>query len=136
MSDRGTTPPRPYGPPDGSFPYGPSADRWLEERPTPGMAGERTDLAWNRSGLALLACGIAVARGLKFPIDEPAHAVIGVTILVLGAFTWVLGQWEARKRRRDGHDREVAQWGDLAPVAYGTAAVGVAAFTLALFFPG
>ena len=78
---------RPYGPPDGSFPYGPNADRFLEESPTPGLAGERTDLAWNRSGLALLACGIAVAKGLKFPVTEPAHAVIGVIILVLGVFT-------------------------------------------------
>jgi uncharacterized membrane protein YidH (DUF202 family) len=128
--------PRPYGPPDGSFPYGRPAGHWLEERPTPGMAGERTDLAWNRSGLALLACGIAVARGLEFPIAEPAHVVIGVTILVLGAFTWLMGQWEARKRRRNGHDREVATFGDLAPVAFGTAAVGAAAFVLALFFPG
>jgi uncharacterized membrane protein YidH (DUF202 family) len=127
---------RPYGPPDGSFPYGPNADRFLEESPTPGLAGERTDLAWNRSGLALLGCGIAVAKGLKFPIDEPAHAVIGATILVLGVFTWFMGQWEARKRRRNGHDREVATFSDLAPVAYGTAAVGVAAFVLALFFPG
>jgi len=127
---------RPYGPPDGSFPYGPDADRFLEESPTPGLAGERTDLAWNRSGLALLACGIAVAKGLKFPISEPAHAVIGVIILVLGVFTWSMGHWEARKRRRNGHDREVAGFSDLAPVAYGTAAVGVAAFVLALFFPG
>ena len=127
---------RPYGPPGGGFPYGPPGDRWLEESPTPGLAGERTDLAWNRSGLALLACGIAVAKGLKFPISEPAHAVIGVIILVLGVFTWSMGHWEARKRRRNGHDREVAGFSDLAPVAYGTAAVGVAAFVLALFFPG
>ncbi|MFN8028369.1 MAG: DUF202 domain-containing protein [Acidimicrobiia bacterium] len=127
---------RPYGPPGGGFPYGPPELRWMEESPTPGLAGERTDLAWNRSGLALLACGIAVAKGLKFPIEEPAHAVVGVIILVLGAFTWFMGQWEARKRRRNGHDREVATMGDLAPVAYGTAAVGVAAFVLALFFPG
>lgn|GEM_PF-1140848 len=127
---------RRYGPPDGSFPYGPNADRFLEESPTPGLAGERTDLAWNRSGLALLACGIAVAKGLKFPVTEPAHAVIGVIILVLGVFTWSMGHWEARKRRRNGHDREVAGFSDLAPVAYGTAAVGVAAFVLALFFPG
>jgi len=127
---------RPYGPPDGSFPYGPNADRFLEESPTPGLAGERTDLAWNRSGLALLACGIAVAKGLKFPVTEPAHAVIGVIILVLGVFTWSMGHWEARKRRRNGHDREIAGFSDLAPVAYGTAAVGVAAFVLALFFPG
>jgi uncharacterized membrane protein YidH (DUF202 family) len=126
----------PYGPPDGSFPYGPPAQRGLGASPRPGFAAERTDLAWSRSGLALFACGIAVAKGLRFPVAEPAHVVAGVAIFVLGGFTWFIGQWQARRRRRDGHDREVAAFGDLAPVAYGTAAVGAAAFVLALFFPG
>jgi len=135
MSD-GAPARRGYGPPDGTSPYGPNAERWPADRPPPTLAGERTDLAWNRSGLALLACGIAVARGLKFPVAEPAHEVIGVTILVLGVFTWFMGQWAARHRRRSGHDRQIASFRDLAPVAYGTAAVGAAAFLLALFFPG
>jgi uncharacterized membrane protein YidH (DUF202 family) len=108
----------------------------FEEGPVPGLAAERTDLAWNRSGLSLLACGVVVARGLRFPVAEPAHVVIGVVILVLGGFTWMSGGWQARRRARGGHAREAATAADLRPVAIGTAAVGVAAFVLAAFFPG
>ena len=102
---------------------------------TPGLAAERTDLAWNRSGLSLLACGAAVARG--FTVGDPTAGRIGVgtAILVLGAFTWSLGAWQARRRAGAGLARIVARPRDLLPVAAGTAAVGIAAFLLGLFFP-
>lgn len=101
----------------------------------PGLASERTDLAWNRSGLALLACGAAVARGITVGEVVPARSAIGITILVLGGVVWALGAWQARRRSRPGLARPVARPGDLVPVALGTAAVGVAAFALGLFFP-
>ena len=101
----------------------------------PGLASERTDLAWNRSGLSLLACGAAVARGLTIGDPVPARVAAGVTILVLGALTWALGGWQARRRSRPGVRRHVARGGDLLPVALGTAGIGAAAFFLGLFFP-
>lgn len=107
-----------------------------DDTPEGGLAAERTDLAWNRSGLALLACGVAVARGLSHPSLERANVAIGVVILLLGGFTWTLGGWQARRRSRPGHLRERATSTDLLPVALGTAGVGVAAFVLATFFPG
>jgi uncharacterized membrane protein YidH (DUF202 family) len=105
------------------------------DRIDPGLASERTDLAWNRSGLSLLACGAAVARGLT--IAEPAaeRIGVGVAILVLGGLTWALGGWQARRRTRPGLARHVARPVDLLPVALGTASIGVAAFFLGLFFP-
>lgn len=101
----------------------------------PGLAAERTDLAWNRSGLALLGCGAAVAKGMTVGDPLPGRIAAGTTILVLGFVVWVLGAWQARRRSAPGLARRVARPADLLPVAAGTAAVGAAAFALALFFP-
>jgi uncharacterized membrane protein YidH (DUF202 family) len=109
-------------------PYDPDAS-------DPGLASERTDLAWNRSGLALLACGAAVTRGFTLREPTPGRIVVGIVILVLGAFTWVLGAWQARRRSAPGLARAVATRRDLFPVAAGTAVVGIASFVLGLFFP-
>ena len=62
-----------------------------------GLAPERTDLAWNRNALALLACGAAVLKGFP-PARLSARHVVGVVILVLGGLTWVLGAHAARRR--------------------------------------
>lgn len=101
----------------------------------PGLASERTDLAWNRSGLALLGCGAAVAKGMTVGDPLPGRVAVGAVILVLGAVVWALGAWQARRRAAPGLARPVARPRDLWPVAAGTAAVGVAAFVLGLFFP-
>jgi putative membrane protein len=105
------------------------------DAPEAGLASERTDLAWNRSGLALLACGAAVLKGFP-PSDLSARHVVGVVILVLGGFTWAMGAYEARRRSRPGLARPIATRGDLLPVAVGTTGVGLAAFVIAAFYPG
>lgn len=105
------------------------------EGPDPGLAAERTDLAWNRSGLALLACGAAVAKGMTVGDPVPGRTAVGATVLVLGVVVWVLGAWQARRRSGPGRTRRVARPADLLPVAIGTAVVGIAAFVLGLFFP-
>jgi uncharacterized membrane protein YidH (DUF202 family) len=98
--------------------------------PDPGLAAERTDLAWNRGGLALLACGAAVARGFP-PAGFSARHVVGIVILVLGRFTWAMGAYEARRRSRALPERPVATRRDLLPVVVGTTGVGLAVFVLA-----
>jgi uncharacterized membrane protein YidH (DUF202 family) len=106
------------------------------EGPDAGLAAERTDLAWSRSGLALGACGVVVLRGLPAVTGHPSQPVIGAAILVLGGITWLLGRWSAHRRRpRAGQARMVARWSDLAPAAYGTAAVGLAGLVLAFLRP-
>jgi putative membrane protein len=102
----------------------------------PSLASERTDLAWNRSGLALLACGAAVTRGFTIAEPTPARIAVGTIILGLGALTWTLGAWYAHRRARPGLGRSIATRRDLLPVAAGTAVVGIAAFFLGLLFPG
>ena len=103
------------------------------EGPHPGMAAERTDLAWSRSGLAILACGVVILKGLPAITGSAGAPVAGTVVLVIGIFTWALGRWSAQRRRpRLGRPRPVAQWRDLAPAAYGTAAVGLAGLVLAI----
>ncbi len=99
----------------------------------PGLAAERTDLAWSRSGLALLACGAAVLRGIGRPPLTSGDFVIGAIILGLGVVTWGLGVWRLRRMRR--HRPGPASFVDLAPIAIGVAIVGGAAFVLAAVAP-
>jgi uncharacterized membrane protein YidH (DUF202 family) len=98
-----------------------------------GLAAERTDLAWNRSGLALLACGAVVLKGLPAVGLAPRH-VVGVAILVIGALVWALGGFEAT--RRSGATPAPATPRELFAVACGTTAVGAAVLVLAAFYPG
>ena len=101
-----------------------------------GRAAERTELAWSRSALSLLACGAATAKGIPKVTD--GHPVTGVVLLVLGGVVWLAGIPLARARAaatRRG-ERPSASLRDLAPVACGTAVVGIAAIVIAAFFPG
>jgi uncharacterized membrane protein YidH (DUF202 family) len=101
------------------------------EGPDPGMAAERTDLAWSRSGLAIGACGVIVLKGLPAVTGNPSAPLAGAAILVLGILTWGLGRWSAEQRRaQPGRPRAPARWRDLAPAAYGTAGVGLAGLLL------
>ncbi len=99
----------------------------------PGLAAERTDLAWNRSGLSLLACGAVIMRGIARPPLTTGDVAVGASVLALGAVTWALGSWRVHRSRARGSRRTTAA--DLLPIALGVAAVGVAAFVLAAFFP-
>jgi uncharacterized membrane protein YidH (DUF202 family) len=111
------------------------AEALADEEPVDeGLAAERTELAWSRSGLAMMACGVVVARGLPTIDAVPRRPVVGVTILGLGAVAWALGLYAARRRRAaPGTPRPVARWRDLAPVAVGSTVIGVAAFFLVVF---
>ncbi len=57
----------------------------------PGRAGDRTSLAWIRTGLLPIAAGGAV---LRFPGFESVtgHEVLGAAYMALGAFIWIAGR--------------------------------------------
>ena len=95
---------------------------------------ERTDLAWNRSGLALLVCGAVVLRGLTQPGLPRREVAAGIVILFLGALTWTLGAWHAHRTLGRGERPTVIA--DLLPISCGVALVGVGAFVVAAVFPG
>jgi uncharacterized membrane protein YidH (DUF202 family) len=98
-------------------------------------ADERTDLAWNRSGLAIVACGLIVMRGLTLNGLERSDVTVGAVILVLGFASYVLAGWHARRRLAPGRAERPAEPRDLLPVAIGVTTIGVAAFVLGLLFP-
>lgn len=102
----------------------------------PGLASERTELAWGRSALSLFACGAAVARGGVPRVGESsARPVVGGAMLLLGAIVWLSGLPLARQRARAasavGSGRRPARQRELVPVAVGTAIVGLAGLVLA-----
>ncbi len=107
----------------------------------PGLAAERTELAWGRSALALIACGAAVARGdlpgLRGGEVGATRPLVGGALLVLGALVWLAGLPLAKQRARaaagEGDARRPARQHELAPLAIGSAVVGVAAFLIAAF---
>jgi uncharacterized membrane protein YidH (DUF202 family) len=47
----------------------------------PGLASERTDLAWTRTAISFAATGAAILKN---------HVVAGVIVLALGVVTWAL----------------------------------------------
>ncbi len=101
----------------------------------PGLAAERTELAWGRSALSLFACGAAVAKGGLPNDDVSERPVVGAVLLLLGAIVWLtslpLARQRARAAQRGGGARRSARQRELAPVAIGTAFVGLAALLLA-----
>ncbi len=102
-----------------------------------GLAAERTELAWGRSTLALLACGAAMVKGLPKVTGSAAHPIAGALLLGFGGLIWLLGLPYARARARAmrEHQRHVATAIELAPLAFGTAAVGIAALVVDIFLP-
>ena len=101
----------------------------------PSFADERTDLSWNRSGLALIACGIVVARGLTLQEVPRSDVVVGLVILGLGMLSYLLAGWHAHRRFSGVRAELPAQPSDLWPLAFGVGTIGVAAFALGLLFP-
>ena len=98
--------------------------------PEDASAMARTGLAWSRSGLANLACGVVIARGL--PLDgTPARPVVGLVVVVLGLLSMVVGAAAARHRGRAPVGAS-ATMRDMAPLAVCSSVVGVAVLALDL----
>lgn len=99
----------------------------------PGSDAERTDLAWNRSGLALLGCGAAVLRGIGRQPLTSGNLAVGLCIVGLAGVTLVLETWTARRFRTRGP--RATTTADLFPISLGVSFVGIAAFVLAILAP-
>ena len=99
----------------------------------PGLAGARTSLAWERTGLSLFACGIAIAKDIPVLKGVKGQPALGALILVLAAVVSLTSSRQARQRAKHfGTNRPAATLVDLAPLTLAIALVGVAGTFIAL----
>ena len=98
-----------------------------------GLAGERTDMAWSRSGLAVLSCLAAIAKRALGNLNEVSGRAVILAALLVGIVGWAIGlAWARLVARGTMEGRTVANPRTLAMTAYGTAALGAAALALAV----
>jgi uncharacterized membrane protein YidH (DUF202 family) len=104
----------------------------------PGLAAERTELAWGRSALSLIACGAAVLRGAEAVTGDDKQPVVGIAMLAFGGLVWLSGVPLARRRAKAAATgtRTPARQHELVPLAFGTALVGAAGLIIAAVFTG
>ena len=107
-------------PPTGKTPAGKEPADDIEYA-DPGLARERTELAWTRTAIAFAALGAAV---LKF------RPVVGLLVLVLSAIVWRLGRLSGTAGAADVRGRR------LLLITVTTVAVSVVALVLSFLGPG
>jgi uncharacterized membrane protein YidH (DUF202 family) len=107
-----------------------------EDEDTPGLAGERTDLAWSRSGLALIVTGAAVLKRV-FEIDHDQAPALVFAVLLAGAAAWAIALTHARVVASSALAGEPhANARKFRAVAAGTAVLAVGAMVLAILPEG
>jgi len=87
----------------------------------PGLARERTELAWTRTAIAFAALGAAILR---------YRPVVGLVILALSAVVWRLGRPPGPARAGHARDRRPLL------ITVTTVAVSLAALALSFLGPG
>jgi uncharacterized membrane protein YidH (DUF202 family) len=96
-----------------------------------GLAGARTDLAWSRSGLAVVTCAGAILKRILTTFESVSARLAVFGLLIAGGAAWMAAMGHARTVARGTIEgRPVANPGVLATTAYGTAALALAALVL------
>jgi len=98
------------------------------------LASERTDLAWNRSGLAFVAC-VAVLLRRIWPLHGDDQ-VVALACISTGAVVWALALSAGRAlSARKGKTVGRLSWRRACVIVAGTLALATGAFVLAFFPP-
>jgi uncharacterized membrane protein YidH (DUF202 family) len=104
-----------------------------DDQDVAGLAGERTDLAWSRSGLAVLTRLAAIAKRILPELSEVNGRAILVTGLLIGGAAWMFALlWSRSVAAPTLTGRRIADPRTMRAVAVGTAFLGVVAIVLAL----
>jgi uncharacterized membrane protein YidH (DUF202 family) len=109
-------------------------DTVVEDEELPGLAGERTDLAWTRIGLSVLAVVAAVLKRVVRGFDLESASAVVFALLVAGAVAYAAIQVYAQAFRETARpDANVTDPDRLRRVATSTTIFALAAAALALF---
>jgi uncharacterized membrane protein YidH (DUF202 family) len=100
-----------------------SADDDGDYRGDPGLARERTQLAWSRTVISFAAVGVAILRS-----DRAAGAVV----IAMSAAVWGLGRLPAHERAEAGRGHGLTRRRTVQLIAIATTLVSLVALTLAL----
>ena len=98
----------------------------IEDR-DPGLARERTELAWTRTAISFAALGAAMLR---------TSATAGAVVIASGVAVWGLGQLSARETQPTIRKRWFGRWHIVQLITAATALVSLVALALALVAPG
>jgi hypothetical protein len=94
-----------------------------------GLAGERSDLAWNRSGLAVAACVVILLRRI-WPLQGTGQ-VVALACISAGAAAWGLALLAGRAAA--GGERRRLSTRRAGAITVGTLALALAALILGFF---
>lgn len=98
----------------------------------PGLAAERTSLAWQRTGIAIIAAGLAEIRGLPHRTELSGRPLIGLAIAGFGIFSFVVSSRQAARRKGPASEkRRTATISDLWPLAASSMFVALGALVIA-----
>jgi uncharacterized membrane protein YidH (DUF202 family) len=100
----------------------------------PGLAAERTDLAWNRSGLAVVVAVAIMLRRL-WPL-EGYKSVIALVLIAAGSIAWAVGMRLARRGRPRIGAEGVLGVSTCRMLTVGTLVLAAAGCLLGVFTPG
>ena len=98
-----------------------------------GLARERTELAWSRSGLSVAAT-VAVTLRRLWPLTGD-KAVLALALIAVGAVIWVLGMQLGRRQRLRAEGGGAATALTFRMLTIGTLTLAVAAFVVGLLLP-
>ena len=103
-----------------------------EDEELGGLAAERTELSWNRNGLAMVVVAAAILRQLIDP-DRQGAAAITAALLVAGAAAWIVTLGYSRTVASPALAGRVhADPARLRAVAVGTVLLGAGALVLVM----